>query len=195
MKNNLQVIASVLSLQSGYIRDPQMLAQFQTSKERIHSMALIHEKLYQSSSLARIDMAEYVRSLTSMLVHTYHTHTSKVSLHLEIEPVSLNLDTAIPLGLMINELICNCLEHAFPDQRSGVITVALRQAHDGRLTLTVEDTGVGLPKNLDWDNTQSLGLRLIRILAEQLHGTVGLRSHPGTAITLTTYELKAKERN
>ena len=130
-----------------------------------------------------------------MLVHTYHTHTSKVSLHLEVESVSLNLDTAIPLGLMLNELISNCLEHAFPNHRAGVIRVALHRANDGLLTLTVEDNGVGLPTLLDWKNTPSLGLRLIRILAEQLHGSVEIRRQPGTTVTLTTYELKSRERS
>jgi PAS domain S-box-containing protein len=196
VKNNLQLISSLLQLQAGYIEDPGALAVFRDGQNRIRSMALIHEKLYQSSSLARIDMAEYIRSLTNMLVHTHHTRTSKVSLHLQVQAVSLNLDTAIPLGLMLNELLSNCLEHAFPDHRAGAIRVSLQRAGDGQLALTVADTGVGLPEQLDWERTPTLGLRLIRILTEQLHGSLEIQRQPGTTVTLSAYELnKTRERN
>lgn len=195
VKNNLQLISSLLQLQSGYIKDPAALQIFRDGQNRIRSMALIHEKLYQARSLAQIDFSEYVRSLTSLLIRTYHTSAQNVRLDLHIQPVSLNLETAIPFGLLLNELISNCLEHAFPDQRAGVIQVALAQTADGQVTLTVEDNGVGLPENFDWENNPSLGLRLIRILADQLHGQVMVHRQHGTAIILTAYELKTKERN
>jgi len=193
VKNNLQLVSSLLEMQAKHIQDPKALNAFQECQNRVRSMALIHEKLYQSKSLARIDFAEYIRSLTSLFIRTYHTSAQNVRLDLRLQPAFLNLETAIPFGLLLNEIIANCLEHAFPNQRAGVILVSFQQAPDGRLTLLVEDNGVGLPEDFDWEQSPSLGLRLVRILTDQIQGAIRFRRQPGTAFTITAYEIKTKE--
>jgi PAS domain S-box-containing protein len=192
VKNNMQLISSLLQLQSGYIQDPGTLALFREGQSRIRSMALIHEKLYQSASLARIDFSEYVRSLVALLMRTYNTRTDAVALELRIESISLNLDTAIPFGLILNELISNSLKHAFPGDRHGVILVTLSQLSDGGFELVVKDNGVGLPAHFDWTKSSTLGSRLIRILADQLQGRTAASSLDGVEFRLTFKEVKAK---
>ena len=196
VKNNMQLVSSLLEMQARHIQSPQASSAFQECRNRVRSMALIHEKLYQSKSLAKIDFAEYTRSLTSLLIRTYPTNTStqNVRLNLKIQPAFLNLETAIPFGLLLNELIANCLEHAFPDQCAGVILVSFQQAPDGLLTLLVGDDGVGLPEEFDWEHSPTLGLRLVRILTEQLQGTIQVRRQPGATFTITAHESKTKER-
>jgi PAS domain S-box-containing protein len=186
VKNNLQIISSVLQLQAGYLRDPQALSAFRECQHRIRSMALIHEKLYQAGNFARINFAEYAQSLVSILVRSYNSPYCAVKLNYEIEAVSLNLDTAIPFALILNEAVSNSLEHAFRGQPRGNIWVRLRQADEGELILSVQDDGIGLADELETEHPSSLGLRLIRILADQLHGTIEIRRHPGTTITLST---------
>jgi PAS domain S-box-containing protein len=195
VKNNLQLISSLLQLQSSFIKDPQAVKAFRECQTRMRSMSLIHEKLYQATSLARIDFAEYVRGLANMLTRTYRTST-QVQVDLRLQPVSLNLETAIPLGLILNELVSNSLKHAFPSQPTGAIQISLEQASDGLLSLTVRDDGVGLPPDFNWDAHASLGLRLIRILVEQIHGDVEiLRSqNQGLGHTVTAREIKNKDK-
>jgi len=195
VKNNLQIICSVLQLQTGYLKDPHTLHVFRESQNRVRSMALIHEKLYQTGNFAQLDFAEYVRGLVNMLLGTYRTPTCAVRLTPEIEAVSLNLDTAIPLGLILNEAISNSLEHAFPNRKEGNIWVRLRHLADGALELTVQYDGVGLAQEFDREHCSSLGLHLILSLAEQLHGTVEIRRQPGTTVTLTAMPDRKWEGN
>ncbi|MBV6324322.1 sensor histidine kinase [Duganella violaceipulchra] len=178
VKNNLQIIASLLSLQSGYISDPETLRQFQESQGRIRSMALIHEKLYQSETLAAVDLADYVRSLTGILMRSYAANT-QVRLECETDPAIVSIDTAVPLGLMLNELVTNALKYAFPEGRPGCLKVALRSSATGQLSLMVHDDGVGLPKDFQFDQVNSLGLRLVRMFATQLRAKIALHSAPG----------------
>ncbi|MGH8059474.1 MAG: sensor histidine kinase [Candidatus Entotheonellia bacterium] len=194
VKNNLQVICSLLTLQADSIRDPQALAAFQDSQHRIRSMALIHEKLYQSENLARIDFAEYIRNLTTHLFHSYRVDSNLIALKIDLAEVFLSVDTAIPCGLIINELVSNCLKHAFLDGRSGEIHVALRVEPEEELTLVIGDNGIGFPTGLDFHNTPSLGLQLVRILTEQLDGTLTLEQHAGMTVTLTFAEPPNKVR-
>jgi PAS domain S-box-containing protein len=178
VKNNLQIIASLLSLQSGYITDPQTLTKFQESQGRIRSMALIHEKLYQSETLAAVDLADYVQSLTAVLMRSYSAN-AQVRLECQTDPTMVSIDTAVPLGLMLNELVTNALKYAFPNGRSGCLKVALRSSADGRFSLMVYDDGIGLPIDFQLEQASSLGLRLVRMFAKQLRADVSMRSEPG----------------
>ncbi|MDZ7270913.1 MAG: PAS domain-containing protein [candidate division KSB1 bacterium] len=175
VKNNMQVISSMLRLQAGYIQDPQALELFQESQNRVKSMALIHEKLYQSQDLARIDFADYLRNLTSHLFRSYSGRPD-VTLNVEVGDVHLSVETGIPCGLIVNELVSNALKHAFPGGRSGQITVSL-QRNNGTYVLSVKDDGVGFPKDVDFRNTPSLGLQLVNTLTTQLEGSVELISN------------------
>lgn len=185
VKNNLQVVSSLLHLQSDTITEPATLAMFSESRNRIKSMALIHEKLYQSEELARIDFAEYVRNLTNYLYRSYTVEAQFIQLVLEVEAVHLNIDAAIPCGLILNELVSNSLKYAFPQKQKGEIRIRLLRQESGQLLLLVQDDGVGLPKDLEVQNPKTLGLNLIRILAKQLHGEMSLHSENGTAFRLT----------
>ncbi len=175
VKNNMQVISSMLRLQAGYIEDPKALELFQESQNRVKSMALIHEKLYQSQDLARIDFADYLRNLTNHLFRSY-SGRADITLNIEVSDVRLGVDAGIPCGLIVNELVSNALKHAFPNGRPGQITVALRR-ENGTYVLSVKDDGVGFPKDVDFRNTPSLGLQLVNTLVSQLDGSVELISN------------------
>jgi two-component sensor histidine kinase len=170
VKNNLQVISSLLQLQINDIKDPQSLAVFQESQLRIRSMALIHEKLYESDSLAQIDLAEYLRDLVQLLFSTYAHDPSRVLLVLDLTPTFVSIDAAIPLGLIANELITNSLKFAFPSGRNGVIRVESKPLPDHEFQFRVADDGVGFPDGLVIEQAASLGLRLVRMLTGQLDG-------------------------
>ena len=189
VKNNLQIISSLLSLQSENINSENPASTFRESQDRIRSMALIHEKLYQSKDISRIDFDGYVRSLTSYLSHSYAAGRN-VSVAIDIEGVSLGIDTAIPCGLIINELVSNSLKYAFRDGRHGELRIGLVQNHD-RYTLTVSDNGVGFPPGLDFRNTPSLGLQLVNTLVGQLEGTIELDSLHGTTFKIVFAEVRS----
>ncbi len=186
VKNNLQAISSLLNLQSYYVKDKQALKVLKNSQERVRTMALIHEKLYQSGDLARIDFREYIRSLISYLSDSYSLQEGQVQLKMQIENVVLDIETAIPLGLIINELISNSFKHAFPANRKGELRVSMEKSkgeednYDYGYTLIVEDNGVGFPDGLDFRNSKSLGLELVFILVKQLHGVIDLEKKNGT---------------
>jgi PAS domain S-box-containing protein len=188
VKNNLQVISSLLSLQARHVQDQQVIGVLQESRQRIRSMALVHEKLYQSQDLTRIDFAEYLRSLASYLFRSYELTPRLVSLVVAADDVFLGIDTAIPCGLLVSELISNALKHAFPDGRGGEVLVAIRSGRDGHLTLTVSDDGVGFPEDLDLGNTRSLGLQLVNTLVSQIDGTIELDGDGGTTFRVTFTE-------
>lgn len=183
VKNNLQVISSLLNLQSQGIQDTKTLEIFQESQNRIRSMALIHEKLYRSQDLARVDFAEYIRNLASFLIRSYRSRA--VRLDLRAGDVFLSIDNAVPCGLIVNELISNALKHAFVDGREGEIRVILRQANDHQVQLIVGDNGVGLPTDVDYMNTGSLGLQLVDMLVQQLDGTLEIRNNVGAEFEIT----------
>ncbi len=170
VKNNLQIISSLINLQSRYIKDKESLEMFKESRDRILSMALVHEKLYQSEDLARIDFADYIKSITRHLFHTYSVDTNTVRLNINCADVLLSIDKAIPCGLITNELVSNSLKHAFPDNRRGEVSINLHTDKDNRLTLIVSDTGIGLPEDMDITNIKTLGLRLVSELTRQLKG-------------------------
>ena len=203
VKNNLQVISSLLYLQSKNIKDKGTLAVFQESQNRVRSMALVHERLYQSPDLARVDFAGYVRSLANYLLRSYGVNPNVIKLKIHLDNVLLGVDTAIPCGLIINELVSNSLKHAFPappfipparggERGGGEIRIELR-ADDGQFTLMVSDNGVGFPRDLDFRDAGSLGLQLVNTLVEQLEGTIELDRSGGTTFKITFAELKRKE--
>lgn len=187
VKNNIQVISSLLNLQARYIEDETYAQMLKESQNRIRSMALIHEKLYQSENLAEVDFNEYITDLVYSVFRSYGVNTHSIGLTIKVEDVSLSIDTAIPCGLIINELVSNCLKHAFPDEK-GEITITLRPVN-GDIELMVSDNGRGIPEDVDIRTTQSLGLHLVTILAEdQLNGKIDLDRNGGTAVRITFEE-------
>ena len=184
VKNNLQVISSLLRLQSARIDDPHTLGVLTESRDRVRSMALVHEMLYQSENLAQVDFGAYVRNLTGYLIRAYRTSSTRVALRSDVQDVTLGIDLAVPCGLIINELVSNALKHGFPDGRKGEITVKMR-ADSSTITLMVSDDGVGLPDGLEWQRTDSLGLQLVVMLVEQLEGGIELESNAETVFRIT----------
>jgi PAS domain S-box-containing protein len=179
VKNNLQIVSSMLNLQMAQIKDANALELFQESQDRVRSIALFHEKLYQSKDLARVDIAEYLKGLTSGLFATYGVNPDALALSVEAENIPLSVDAAISCGLIVNELVSNSLKHAFPHGRKGVVVVRLQETA-GNVTLEVSDDGVGVPRHIDFRNPATLGLKLVTILTEQLRGTVELDRSAGT---------------
>jgi PAS domain S-box-containing protein len=188
VKNNLQVISSLLNLQVLRLHDEKTREILKESQNRIRSMALVHEKLYQSDDLGRIDMASYIRELTSHLLHTYRTSPALVEATIEVERVFLNLTTAIPLGLLLNELVTNAMKHAFPGGRKGRIRVALGMEKDGSCTFLFRDNGVGFSDTSSQE--VSLGLTLIDLLAKQLGGTLERKTEGGAEYRIMFKEIQ-----
>lgn len=185
VKNNLAVVSSLFYLQSTYTQDEQMLRTLQESQDRVRSMALVHETLYQSDSFAELDFSEYSRRLSDNLVHSY-SGIADVRLKTEVGKVAIDIDLAVPCGLILNELVSNALKHAFPNGRSGKITVKVDQNDVGVVVLQVVDDGIGIPVETRPDATRTLGLRLIESLTRQLDGNFELnRKDPGTEARLT----------
>lgn len=183
VKNNLQVVSSLLHLQSSSVENPHVLEVLRESQNRIRSMALIHERLYQSRNLARIDMDDYIRSLAGSLVRSYDA--SGVRLSLKIANISLPLDTAIPCGLIINELLTNALKHAFQGSQKGEVEVRVELLRADTVLLTVRDSGTGFPADVDFQKTTTLGMQLVNTLTAQINGTIGLVHDQGTTFSIT----------
>jgi len=185
VKNNLQIISSLLNLQSRRIKDPQTLEMFRESCDRVQLMALIHEKLYSAEDLSRLDFNDYLRSLAAMIHRSYASRSRKVkvSFHLQ-HKLHLSLDVAIPLGLIATELISNSLKHAFPSGRSGEITLELSRTGNSECTFKISDDGDGLPPDFSMQQPASLGLRLVKMLAQQLMAQLIWTRTPCTSFTL-----------
>jgi two-component sensor histidine kinase len=187
VKNNLQVVSSLLNLQSESLTDEQAREMFREGRHRIHSMALIHERLYQAKDLARIDIKQYVHDLASELFFAYGVSAERIRLAVDVntDGAIIDIEKAVPLGLIINELLTNALKYAFPDGRAGEMTVRIEPAPGNMLKLTVADDGVGLPAGIDVNDPATLGLQLVSTLAEQLRGSLEARPQPGAAFTIT----------
>ena len=184
VKNNLQVISSLMYLQSNSVKDKNMAGIFKDCESRIRSMALVHERLYQSKSMAEIDFFEYVKSLAGYLVQSYGSNHGFIRLETHIDNIFLDINTAIPCGLIISELVSNALKHAFPDGKQGEIVISFTRDETGTYTQTVRDNGMGLPENLDFQNTDTLGLRLVNVLAKQLNGSLTYSGKDGACFVL-----------
>ncbi len=180
VKNNLQVISSLLYLQSKQVVEPETLAMFVDSQNRVRSMALVHEQLYQTEDLTRVNMAEYVRSLASFLFRSYGLNVDRIRLRIDVAEMPLSVHVAVPCGMIINELLSNTLKHAFPGNAQGAIYIGFSTGMEGRYTLVVKDNGIGFPAGLDYRHTRSLGLQLVNTLVEQLEGTIELDTSEGT---------------
>jgi two-component sensor histidine kinase len=185
VKNNLAVICSMFYLQSTHTKDEQTIQIFHDMESRVHSMALVHESLYRSENLARINFAEYAQILANDILASHGSPDVPVRLKSDLEPVIMSADLAIPCALILNELISNALKHGFPNGAGGEITVTLRSTVEGICSLCVKDTGIGIPVDLDVSRNNSLGLRLVRSLTQQIRGALQLeRIHPGTSAHL-----------
>ena len=195
VKNNLQIISSLLSLQSRHRKDEQAIEIAKESQCRIKAMALIHEKLYRSKDFANVEFNEYIKDLVNDLFASYKVSSSRITLKMDIENISLGIDTAIPTGLIVNELVTNCLKHAFPEGKDGEIRISLRSLDDGEKELIVSDNGIGLPETLDIKRAESLGLRMITNLTERsLHGKVNINKINGTEFQIIFREKEYKDR-
>jgi len=195
VKNNMQVIISLLRLQADKIEDKQYADMFKESQNRIKSMSLIHERLYQTKDFANIDFGAHVKSLVDGLYVSHRVDTNKIRLNIDIKDVSFNLENAIPCGLIINELVSNSLKYAFPDERKGKIEISLLVTNEDEIELTVSDDGVGIPEDLDVRAAESMGLHIVRILAEQtLEGKMDLDRTEGTHFHFQLKRSKYKPR-
>ncbi|MBC8182408.1 PAS domain S-box protein [candidate division KSB1 bacterium] len=185
VKNNLQVISSMLYLQSGKMKDLQSALSLQVGIRRIHSMALIHEKLYESKSLAKINFSDYIIEMTKGLLGFYDVSEKNIKAKFNLQDIFLGIDSAIPCGLIINELITNCLKYAFPENRKGTIAITFKKMEEYLYKLIVKDDGVGIDEKIDLDKIDTLGLKLVKILAQQIEGSVAIEREKGTTVTVT----------
>ncbi len=191
VKNNLQIVSSLLNLQLGHVRDTSACAVIRECQSRIKSIAIVHEKLYQSRNLAQIELGEYIRSLVSHLFRTFLVDPASIRMELAAEQVSLDVDQAIPCCLIINELVTNSLKYAFPDKPAGVIGISLQAeppsgdaANGSQYALAVSDNGVGFPPGVDFRAASSMGMQLVMTFVEQLGGSIELDTRGGTTFTI-----------
>ncbi len=183
VKNNLQVITSLLGLQARSIKDPATRIKFDESRYRIQAMAILHEILDESSSLAEIDFANYIQRLVAHLVRSYGA-IGRISTRLHLEPLSCHRDVAMPCGLIVNEILSNALKYAFPGGKAGEVQIELRREASGRVHLLIADNGIGLPRGCDWETSPTLGLRLVRTLARQIEANMQIAGDNGTAFSI-----------
>ena len=198
VKNNMQIISSLMKLSSESIQDRSILNIFDDSRNRIKSMALIHEKLYQSTDLTRIEFSEYIETLARELYRAHGVNPERITLRLSMESVLLSIDTAIPCGLIVNELITNSIKHAFPEEAEGEINISLSEKESGVVEFTINDNGIGIPSSIDLSTAKTLGLYIVNILVEdQLQGRITLDRTKGTTfrITFSKKDEKMKQMN
>ncbi len=190
VKNNLEIIKSMLDLQLPYLKSEQAIELFKESQNRIYSMALIHEKLYESESLSEIEVEEYIQSLADNLFLSYGVDDGDIDLKLQVDKISVDVNKLIPCALIINELVSNSLKHAFPSSRrvpnrQQEIRIGFCRDSGGIFTLEVGDNGIGLPENFEVQKTESLGIKLVDVLVKQLKGTLLIGATDGARFTIT----------
>lgn len=183
VKNNLQVITSLLGLQARSIKDSATRIKFDESRYRIQAMAILHEILDESSSLAEIDFADYVQRLVAHLVRSYGA-IGRIRTRLLLDPLSCHRDVALPCGLIVNEVLSNALKYAFPGGKPGEVQIELRREAGGKVHLLIADNGIGLPRGCDWETSPTLGLRLVRTLARQIEANMQVTGGNGTAFSI-----------
>jgi two-component sensor histidine kinase len=185
IKNNLQIISSLLDIQASWVQDPHLVEMFMDIQNRVISMALIHETLYQSGDFRMVNFGVYVRTLAEQIFRSYNVVPNRIRLQIQADEVMLDTNQAIPCGLILNELLSNCLKHAFPGEQGGEIHIELRSDAAPQVTMIVRDTGVGFPAGVDSRHAETLGLQLVNSLTEQLGGTLETESNGGTTLKLT----------
>ena len=194
VKNNMQVISSLIGLQNSYLsKGMNVKTAMEEMQNRIKSMAIVHEKLYRSENFARIDFRDYIASLSSSVFQSLSEDPGRVALRLDVKQVTLDIDLAVPCGLLVNELVTNALKHGFPRGRTGAITLTMEKTADGLCRISVRDDGVGLPPGFDLSSSGSLGLRLVGILTKQIAGTLEIRN-TGGAEFIITFPLNKEEQ-
>jgi PAS domain S-box-containing protein len=193
VKNNMQIVSSLLNLQTEHLKDENAVNILKESQNRVRSMAMIHENLYKSKDFTYINFHDYVFKLTSDLLYSYNISQDKIRPELDIGEIKLNLETAVPCGLIISELVTNCIKHAFPGKENGILKLKITKLDD-KFKLIIQDNGVGFPDNVDYKNTTSLGLQLVNSLVDQINGTLELIKNDGTKFQIIFEELKYKER-
>jgi two-component sensor histidine kinase len=184
VKNNLQIIASLLYFEGQKIMEPAGVAAFADIRQRLNAMILVHEKLYRSSDLSRIDFADYLVSLVGEMERLQSTRVPPIAGRVSSDAVELPIESALPCGMIVTELVTNAYKHAFPNGEAGSIDVRMVRAGD-RVTLTVSDDGIGLPADFDLDRDFSFGWRLVRNLADQVGGTIAVTGRRGTSVSVT----------
>jgi PAS domain S-box-containing protein len=194
VKNNLMIMASLLNMQSRYIEDEVARDIFKDSQSRAKTMALIHEKLYQSQELKKLDVQDYMESLARDIYHAYIKDPRRIQLNLEVDNHMLDINTVIPLGLILNEILTNTFKYAFPGDSEGLVNVKFSANENKEFLLEVADNGVGLPSDFHEKKTGSLGMRLIHSLTEQIKGEVEINSDHGTQIRVKFQELKYPQK-
>jgi PAS domain S-box-containing protein len=192
VKNNLQIIASLLNLQEASVDEEEVVDILKESGGRVKSMAMVHETLYRSSSFTHIMFKDYIENLVSNILYSYGIPTGNIKTKLDIENLNINIDTAIPLGLIINELVTNSVKYAFPKGK-GTVKIELKSISE-QMELIIADNGIGLPKNIEIDNTETLGLQLVKSLVNQIEGKIELEQTHGTEFKIIFKELEYKER-
>lgn len=193
VKNNIQIISSLLSLQSQHIKDDRDLKIFESSPNRIKTMALIHEEIYSSQNFTHINLHDYLRNITKEVLTFHIGDPRRVKLTFKVEDVKMELETAIPLGLLVNKIVANSVVHAFPNNRKVEIKVVLRREGD-EFTLRISDDGVGIQDNVEFEKAETLGFQLIKNLAKKLDGQLELQKDNETIFTLKFKELDYKKR-
>lgn len=194
VKNNLQIISVLLSLQSEEIEDPHILEKYKESENRIHSMALIHERMYQSKDLSRIDFQDYVENLIADITYAYGFDSEMLEIDLDLDSSNLSIETVMPLGLIINELVSNSLKYAFKDVKDNKISITFQKEENNKFKLEISDNGTGFPENLDFKNTKSLGMQLVNELVAQIDGKIHMERNKGTHFIIHFQEPDYKKR-
>jgi PAS domain S-box-containing protein len=193
VKNNMQIISSLLSIQTRYIDDEESINVLKESQNRVKSLAMIHEKLYKSKNFNKIYLIDYIENLVWDLFYSYAIEKGRIKPILDIDDIKLNIETSVPCGLIITELVSNSLKYAFPDQREGVLKVSLKIKEDF-YELSISDNGIGIPENIDFFNTDSLGLQLVNSLTDQIDGEIEFDRSNGTKFSIIFKELVYKDR-
>lgn len=194
VRNNLHLITNLLDLQAGMLHDDRLCDVFSATQNRIQAMTLIHEQLYQSDNLGQVNFGEYLNRLMLNVFLANSSDLESVQPILQAEPVFLNLETAVPCGLLINELLVNSLKHAFPNHQTGEVKILLHQTASGQVQIQLIDNGIGLPADFDWQQASSLGFKLVRILTRQLKAEIQIERGNGTIVHLSFSELKYQPR-
>jgi PAS domain S-box-containing protein len=192
VKNNMQIISSLLSLQTEYVDDEEAINVLKESQNRVRSMAIIHEKLYKSKDLTNINFVDYIQSLVLNLFYSYNIKETQIKATLKLENICLNMETAVPCGLIISELISNSLKYAFPNDMNGEIIVSLKSEKD-KYHLCISDNGIGLPEDINFNNIRTLGLLLVNTLTEQIDGEITIQRGHGTKYKIMFKEQEYKE--